>query len=758
MMKQSAQSRFSLHMVLAVFIALLHASQLSAAPPCGTKKGGPCPTTNQPPTAVISGPTIAIANAVVTLSAVQSSDPEGDQLNYEWQLESGPTVTFSTTSGVSTDVTLSGDGTYRFTLTVTELQNVSNSNYLSDTTTHTITVGTDNPPTNPTTLMPKCGTSGTLSERVNNCLSQMSLDDKIGQMAMGDHVELKSADHVVSFKLGALLAGGGHAPDSGNLPEDWQKMVDRYQQDALSTDLGIPLLFGIDAIHGHNNVFGATIFPHNIGLGATRDADLACRIGQATAREVAATGINWNFSPTLCVTRDERWGRSYECFGETPAIPSLMTSIIGGYQGTGQCTDLGGLAAPDTVLATAKHWVGDGGTIGGVDQGDTPNAELEALHIPPYLPALDVEDVGSVMISYNSVDGVKMHADPRGLVSNRLKGASGLAFDGIVLSDWTGIKQIDRNFSVGIEQAINGGIDMAMEPYNYDSFVNNLTDLVQTGVVSMERIDDAVSRILSAKVKLGLFDAPYGRQYSDAEQTQPINPISLNVVGSPAHRTIAREAVRKSLVLLKNDNRVLPVNAGSANYKIVVAGKSADDIGNQSGGWTISWQGDSGDITLGDTIYDGVVEQFAGQSNVDVGLNVSPRSNVNGDFGIVVVGEVPYAEGKGDDDSLVLGRKDVSAIEAVCNNMPCAVVLIAGRPLIITDLVDNPNVDAIVAAWLPGTEGGGVADVLFGDYDFTGQLPVSWPATMNQVPINVGDAGYGGSNAPLYPMPEAAAN
>lgn len=341
-------------------------------------------------------------------------------------------------------------------------------------------------------------------------------------------------------------------------------------------------------------------------------------------------------------------------------------------------------------------------------------------------------------------------------MSSRFKGTDGLAFDGIVLSDWTGIKQIDRNFSVGIEQAINGGIDMAMEPYNYHSFVNNLTDLVQTGVVSMERIDDAVSRILTAKVKLGLFDEPNGRQYSDAEQTVPVNPVSLNVVGSAEHRSIAREAVRKSLVLLKNDNGVLPVNAGSANYKIVVAGKSADDIGNQSGGWTISWQGDSGDITLGDTIYDGVVEQFAGQPNVDVELNVSLRSSVNGDFGIVVVGEVPYVEGKGDDDSLLLGRKDVSAIDAVCNNMPCVVVLITGRPLIITDLVDNPNVDSIVAAWLPGSEGGGVADVLFGDYNFTGQLPVSWPESMNQVPINFGDAGYSGSGAPLYELPEAA--
>ncbi|NND91687.1 MAG: glycoside hydrolase family 3 protein, partial [Granulosicoccus sp.] len=454
-------------------------------------------------------------------------------------------------------------------------------------------------PPDPTALIPKCGLSGSVQARVQDCIAMMDLDDKIGQMAMGDHLELKGEDHVVTFKLGALLAGGGHSPTTGNQPDDWRKMVDGFQQDALSTDLGIPLLFGIDAIHGHNNVFGATIFPHNIGLGAAGNPELGCEIGRVTAKEVAATGINWNFSPTLCVSRDERWGRSYECFGETPEAAATMTSIIGGYQGTGECTHGLGLSATDTVLATAKHWIGDGGTTGGEDQGDTPSSEIEAFHLPPYLPAINIENVGSVMISYSSVDGVKMHANPDQLVSGRLKDSStngGLDFSGIVLSDWAAIKQIDRNFTVAIEQAINGGIDMAMEPYNYDSFVRNLTSLVETGSVSQQRIDNAVERILTAKVELGLFDPPYGRLFADSGQMEPIDQTSISDIGSADHRVVARQAVSESLVLLKNTGDIFPVDIGSNSFKIIVAGKSADDIGNQSGGWTIDWQGDSGDI------------------------------------------------------------------------------------------------------------------------------------------------------------------
>lgn len=754
-------------------VFLLQSTSLSAAPPCGTRNGGSCP--NEAPIAVISDVGAVTANTMITLDGSQSSDPEEFDLTYFWDQESGPSATILNSAEAITGVNIGDDGTYVFSLTVTETGNRTGTELLSGSTSKTITVGSVTP--GPTTLVPKCGTSGSLDERVADCLFKMSLADKVGQMAMGDHLELKGDDHVISFKLGALLAGGGHAPESGNLPEDWRKMVDHYQQQALSTDMGIPLLFGIDAIHGHNNVFGATIFPHNIGLGATRDTDLACRIGHATAVEVAATGINWTFSPTLCVTRDERWGRSYECFSETPDIPSLMTSIIGGYQGTGPCTSGAGLAEPDSILATAKHWVGDGGTVGGVDQGDTPMAEIESLHVPPYYPAIYNEDVGSVMVSYNSVDGVKMHANPDRLISNRLKGAEGFEFNGIVLSDWTGIKQIDRNFTNGIQQAITGGIDqinggveaihggvdMAMEPYNYDSFVRELISLVESGSVSEGRINDAVTRILTAKIKLGLFDPPYGRQYADNDQTIAVNPIALDVVGAGNHRAIAREAVRKSLVLLKNDG-ALPVIVGDGAFKIVVAGKSADNIGNQSGGWTITWQGDSGDITLGDTIVDGVSNWINGTNdftnennvanpgNVTVELDVAPRSSVTGDFGIVVVGELPYAEGKGDDETLELSRKDLTAIDAVCNNMPCVVVLVSGRPLIITDLVTNPSVNAIVAAWLPGTEGGGVAEVLFGEYPFSGALPVSWPRAMSQVPINVGDDGYTTTNTPLYPM------
>ncbi len=574
------------------------------------------------------------------------------------------------------------------------------------TTTSSSTTTTTTPPG------PKCVS-------VQDCLSQMTLDEKIGQMTQANHLALAADADVASFALGSLLAGGGGAPSTGNTPTDWADMVDRYQTAALSSRLGIPIIFGVDAVHGHSNVYGATIFPHNIGLGATRNPVLARQIGEVTAEETYATGIPWTFSPCLCVARDERWGRTYESFGEDPEIAALMTTYIDGLQGTD-------LAAPNTILATAKHWVGDGGTTGGDDQGDTvlSEADLRAIHVAPFVDAI-ARGVGSVMPSYSSWNGAKLHGHQY-LLTDVLK--TELGFSGFVISDWAAIDQLPGDYASDVRTSINAGIDMVMVPNNYTLFIDTLRAEVQAGNVPMSRIDEAVTKILETKFALGLFTQPF------ADRT------GIGDVGSPAHRAVARQAVRESLVLLENDG-ILPLP--KATGEILVAGDNADDIGNQSGGWTITWQGSSGDTTPGTTILEGI------QAAVDPGTTVTysrrATGRITGDFGVVVVGEKPYAEGQGDDQHLGLSSADTNAIDRVCSAMPCVVVLVSGRPMLIADLL--PQTDAFVAAWLPGTEGDGVADVLFGDYDFTGTLPITWPRDMAQIPINVGDPVYD----PLFP-------
>jgi beta-glucosidase len=523
----------------------------------------------------------------------------------------------------------------------------------------------------------------------------MTLDEMIGQMTQIQHLALNQEADVATYLLGSLLSGGGGAPRTGNTPSDWADMVDGYQLQALSTRLGIPLIYGVDAVHGHSNVFGATIFPHNIGLGATRNPDLARQVGEITAKEVYATGIPWTFSPCLCVSRDERWGRSYESFGEDPEIASMMATIIDGYQGA----DLG---AADTILATAKHWIADGGTAGGIDQGDAQidETELRDIHMPPFEAAI-ARGVGAVMPSYSSWNGVKMHANQY-LITDVLKDE--LGFDGLVISDWAGIDQIPGDYASDVRTAINAGIDMVMVPDNYQLFTDTLRTEILAGRISMDRIEDAVRRILTAKFALGLFDQPF------ADRTL------IDQIGSAPHREVARQAVRQSLALLKNDGVLpLPKSIGT----VVVAGKSANDIGNQSGGWTISWQGQSGDTTPGTTVLEAV------ENAVDPGTAVvfqeRPKKQISGDLG-------------------GLDSEDTRAVGTVCGAMPCVVVLISGRPMLIQDQL--AQADAFVAAWLPGTEGDGIADVLFGDYDFAGTLPVTWPRDMNQVPINIGDTAY----------------
>ncbi|MEV0705777.1 glycoside hydrolase family 3 protein [Saccharopolyspora sp. NPDC050389] len=562
-----------------------------------------------------------------------------------------------------------------------------------------------------------------VADRVDDLMARMSLQDKIGQMTQAERLAADPGT-AAAAGIGSILSGGGSAP-TPNTAEAWADMYDAYQRAAIATPLGIPIIYGVDAVHGHNNVHGATIFPHNIGLGATNDPELVERIGRATAEEVAGTGIDWDFAPCLCVARNDRWGRTYESFGETPERPTAMASAVTGLQGAT-------LDGPASVLATAKHYVGDGGTTGGDDQGNTEidEAELRAVHLPPFQAAIE-RGAGSVMISYSSWNGVKMHTGDY-LINDVLKGE--LGFTGFVVSDWQAIDKIDgeEGFTADeVRDSVNAGLDMIMVPHEYQKFMDLLRAEVEADRVPMSRIDDANRRILTKKFELGLFERPF----TDRSLT--------GTVGSAEHRELAREAVRESQVLLKNDGNVLPLAKDGG--KIFVAGKNADDIGNQSGGWTISWQGSSGPITPGTTILQGI------QQAVSPGTEVTYDRSGNGIDGsyraaIAVVGETPYAEGEGDrPEGMGLDDEDEATLARLQESgVPVIVVTVSGRPLDVA--ADLPNWDALLAAWLPGTEGAGVADVLFGDHDPTGTLPMTWMAGADQQPINDGDG-----QEPLFP-------
>ncbi|MFH8369376.1 glycoside hydrolase family 3 N-terminal domain-containing protein [Streptomyces sp. NPDC018031] len=571
--------------------------------------------------------------------------------------------------------------------------------------------------------------------RVKDLLGRMTLAEKVGQMTQAERGALRTPDDIASYGLGSLLSGGGSVP-TPNTPEAWVRMVDGYQLHTRATRLQIPLIYGVDAVHGHNNVVGATIMPHNIGLGASRDPRLAERTAAVTAAEVRATGVPWDFAPCLCVTRDERWGRSYEAFGEDPALVTAMETVIRGMQGAPDGTDLD---RPDKVLATAKHYVADGGTEFGssttgsytIDQGVTTvdRAELEAVHLSPYREAVD-RGIGAVMPSFSSVDllgdaagPVKMHAHAE-LIDQVLKGRMG--FRGFVISDWQAIDQLPGDHAEDVRTSVNAGLDMIMVPYAYQDFQRTLNAEVAAGRVTTARIDDAVSRILTQKFRLGLFEKPYA------------DPAHLSDVGSAAHRAVAREAAAASQVLLKNAGGVLPLKPGQRVY---VAGSNADDLGNQAGGWTITWQGSPGDITRGTTVLQGMRKAAPGAA-ITYSADASAPTGGH-DVGVVVVGETPYAEGVGDvgnGHDLELSTADRAAVDRVCSAMACAVLIVSGRPQLIGDRL--AGIDALVASWLPGTEGDGVADVLYGKRPFTGRLPVSWPRAESQLPINVGDRDY----------------
>ncbi|MFJ6143230.1 glycoside hydrolase family 3 N-terminal domain-containing protein [Streptomyces anulatus] len=573
-------------------------------------------------------------------------------------------------------------------------------------------------------------------QRVADLLGRMSPAEKAGQMTQAERNALRAPGDIAAYGLGSLLSGGGSAP-TPNTAAAWARMTDAYQLRTRATRFQIPLIYGVDAVHGHNNVVGATIMPHNIGIGAGRDPRSAERTGAITAKEVRATGVPWDFAPCVCVTRDERWGRSYEAFGEDPALVEAMETVIQGMQGSPSGKDL---HRNDKVLGSAKHFVGDGGTAYGssttgsytVDQGVTEvtREELEAVHLSPFEESVK-RGIGTIMPSYSSLDvlgdgrgPVKTHADAE-MINGVLKDRMG--FEGFVISDWQAIDQIPGDHASDVRTSVNAGLDMIMVPTAYQDFTKTLKEEVAAGRIGQARIDDAVARILTQKFRLGLFEKPY------ADTTH------LDKVGSAEHRAVAREAAAKSQVLLKNDGAVLPLKP---NQKVYVAGSNADDIGNQAGGWTISWQGSSGRTTTGTTILEGMRKAARTPGSVTFSRDASAATD-GYDVGVVVVGETPYTEGIGDvgnGHDLELTAADRAAVDKVCAAMKCAVLVVSGRPQLIGDRLGD--MDALVASWLPGSEGDGVADVLYGRRAFTGQLPVTWPKAEAQLPINVGDAAY----------------
>ncbi|HEY2962426.1 MAG TPA: glycoside hydrolase family 3 N-terminal domain-containing protein [Pyrinomonadaceae bacterium] len=568
--------------------------------------------------------------------------------------------------------------------------------------------------------------------RVRTVLGRMTLEEKIGQMLQAEQSALKELSDVENYFLGSILSGGSSDPKTGNGLNDWTNLYDSLQVRTQKTRLRIPILYGIDAVHGHSNVIGAVIFPHNIGLGCSRNPSLVEKAARITAIEVRATGIQWTFSPCVTVPQDERWGRTYEGFGESPELARLLgEAAVRGYQGSD-------LKDPLSILACAKHWIGDGGTTLGtgtllkgdvriLDRGDVrlSEQELRRIHQAGYVSAIKA-GVGTIMPSYSSWNGVKCSGSKR-LLTEILKGE--LGFDGFLISDYNAINEMPGDYKTQIETSVNAGMDMFMVPNTYRELEAFLLELVKENRVAMSRIDDAVTRILRVKFAMGLMDE--GRsQLADRKLHQRF--------GSAEHRQVARECVRETLVLLKNERQTLPASKRAS--RIHVAGKSADDIGNQCGGWTITWQGKSGDNTTGGTtILKAIQESVSPQTKVTFSKDGSGASGAN--VGIVVIGETPYAEMLGDRKDLTVSDEDVAAVEAVKQaGIPVVVVLLSGRPMIIDKVLDKA--DAFVAAWLPGTEGRGVTDVLFGDFNFKGKLSVSWPRSMDQIPINVGDAKY----------------
>ncbi|GHA79122.1 glycoside hydrolase family 3 protein [Cognatilysobacter bugurensis] len=586
-----------------------------------------------------------------------------------------------------------------------------------------------------------------LEARIKALLAEMSVEDKVGQVVQGDLGSLTPED-VRTYRLGSVLAGGNSDPGGryNSTGPEWLALADALYRASMDTSGGrkpIPVLLGIDAVHGHNNVVGATLFPHNIGLGAAHDADLVRRIAQATAAELRTTGFEWTFAPTVTVPRDDRWGRTYEGYSEDPALVSrYATAVVEGLQGeVGSKTFLG----PSQVVASSKHFIGDGGTFEGKDKGDTrvSEAELRDVHGAGHIAALKA-GTQTVMASFSSWNGEKMHGN-RSLLTDVLKDR--LGFDGFVVGDWNGHGEVTGCTNESCPEALIAGIDMFMAPDSWKGVYTNTLAQVKSGKIPMQRLDDAVARILRVKLRLGLFDAGAPSERALGGEFERL--------GSAEHRALAREAVRKSLVLLKNNGSVLPLKPDA---RILVAGDGAGNVGKQAGGWTLSWQGTGttrADFPNATSIWEGI-EQAVKEGGGRAELSVDGTYKQKPDAAIVVFGEEPYAEFIGDVPNLAYqpGKgRDLALLQRLkAEGIPVVAVFLSGRPMWVNREINAA--DAFVAAWLPGSEGGGVADVLFRRadgtvaHDFTGTLPFSWPKTAVQTPLNVGQPGYD----PLFPV------
>ena len=563
-----------------------------------------------------------------------------------------------------------------------------------------------------------------IEQKVDALLKLMTLEEKIGQMSQIRHFEV-AADVLVTEKfIGSIIHTQG--PNPGKTALDWQKRFVKLQKKALSTRLGIPLLFAVDAVHGQNTFEGATIFPHNIGLGATGNEKLVEEITSITALESQATGFNWVFSPCVAIPFNEKWGRVYEAFSESTELTEKLTrASVKGYQGS--------LSDSKTVMATAKHFIGDGATDFGVEGGNTSlsSKEIKERLLAPYRTAVK-ENIGAVMVSFNTLSGISMHAH-KALITDTLKGE--MDFDGIVVSDWKGYSRFGEN------EIINAGVDIIMAvDGDLEDFQKGVKRGVETDTIALSRIDDAVKRILRQKFRLGLFKNPF----PDA--------ALVSKIGVNEHRNIAKQAVRESLVLLKNKNKVLPLSKDTK--KIVVIGEHANSSGLQSGGWTLNWQGTKDNYKGATTILEGIEKHSTATVVYD---KDATQNHFDADIAIIVVGETPYAEFFGDighesnTRKLTLTEEHQKYIKIYSEKgVKTVVVLVSGRPLIVTSQIEIS--DAFIASWLLGSEGEGVAEVLFGDFNFKGKLPHSWPTSIEDYKGKYGPNFWDNSIKPLYPL------
>ena len=580
-----------------------------------------------------------------------------------------------------------------------------------------------------------------IEAKVAALLARMTLEQKIGQMVQPD-IRSVTPDDVRKFRLGSVLNGGGGFPGENKHASigDWVALADRFYDASMDTangQLAVPIMWGTDAVHGHNNIVGATVFPHNIGLGAAHDPDLMERIAAVTASEVAVTGLDWTFAPVVAVVRDDRWGRTYESYSEDPEIVRAYAErFVRGLQGTP-----GSKSFLDTahVLATAKHFIGDGGTANGVDRGDNRGSEADLLkiHGQGYISAINA-GVQTIMASYNTWDGWKIHGSSY-LITDVLKQRMG--FDGLVVSDWDGVDEVQSCSKDKCAQAVNAGIDIFMVPNDWKSFIGNTLEQVRAEKIPLSRIDDAVTRILRVKFRAGLFDKgrPSSRPLANKRE----------LLGSAEHREVARQAVRESLVLLKNEGGLLPLRR---NAKVLVVGDGADNVAKQSGGWTVTWQGTentSAEFPGATSIFQGIartVGEAGGTASFAAGLELD-RLQARPDYAIVVFGEDPYAEWFGDLKSIDYRGAGLALLQQLRQaSVPRACVFLTGRPLVVEP--ELAACDAFVVAWLPGTEGGGIADVLFRkadgsvNHNFVGKLSFSWPRTVAQTSLNRNDPNY----------------